>query len=117
LIYGVNTFDAMSGTWLARFFILPFFGLWKTCLIVGLTDAVVGVVVLWIDLRLSPIEDIRRDGRQHRSKRGPSVPSGSPPWLRKQWMLGGVFAFSGAAAMIYEVGWFRLLGLTMGPSV
>ena len=28
-----------------------------------------------------------------------------------------MFAFSGAAAMVYEVGWFRLLGLTMGPSV
>ena len=32
-------------------------------------------------------------------------------------MLGGLFAVSGAAAMVYEVGWFRLLGLTMGPSV
>ncbi len=46
-IYGVNTLGAMSGTWLAGFFMLPFFGLWKTCLIVGLADAIVGVVALW----------------------------------------------------------------------
>src|SRR4030095_3071003 len=46
LIYGVNTLGAMSGTWLAGFFLLPLFGLWKTCLIVGLTDAVVGIVAL-----------------------------------------------------------------------
>ena len=116
-IYGVNTLGAMSGTWLAGFFILPLFGLWKTCLIVGLADAIVGVVALWIDRRLSPIEDIRRNRRRQGSKRSPSLPFASPPWLWKQWMLGGVFAFSGAAAMMYEVGWFRLLGLTMGPSV
>src|SRR5262245_33284049 len=116
LIYGVNTVGAMSGTWLAGFILLPFFGLWKTCLIVGLTDAVVAVVSLWIDGRLSPLEDIRLGRRQHQTKRV-SAPYASPPWSSKQWMLGGVFAVSGGAAMVYEVGWFRLLGLTMGPSV
>ena len=117
LIYGINTLGAMSGTWLAGFFLLPLFGLWKTCLVVGLTDAVVGIVALWVDLQLSPMEDIRRDKRRYPVKRAPFISSSSPPWLWKQWMLGGLFAFSGAAAMVYEMGWFRLLGLTMGPSV
>src|SRR5215467_5339961 len=117
LIYGVNTLGAMLGTWLAGFWMLPLLGLSKTCLIVGLTDAVVGVVAFWIDRRLSPIEDIRRERRQHRPRRGLPVSSAPPPWSRKQWMLGWLFAVSGAAAMVYEVGWFRLLGLTMGPSV
>jgi spermidine synthase len=117
LIYGVNTLGAMFGTWLAGFFMLPVFGLWMTCVIAGLSDAVVGILALWVDRRLRPLEDIRRDRRQHRSGRGASVLAASPPWSGKQWMLGSLFAFSGAAAMVYEVGWFRLLGLTMGPSV
>jgi spermidine synthase len=110
-VYGVNTLGAMSGTWLAGFLLLPLLGLWKTCLIVGLTDAVVAVVALRVDQRLSPIEDIRLERGQHRPRRAASL------WSRKQWMLGALFALSGAAAMVYEVGWFRLLGLTMGPSV
>jgi spermidine synthase len=94
----------MCGTWLAGFFLLPAFGLEKTCLLVALSDAVAGAVALWIDLRLGPVEDL------HRS----AVP---PPWLPKQWVVGSLFTVSGAAAMAYEVAWFRLLGLTMGPSV
>ena len=117
LIYGVNTLGATFGTWLAGFFILPLFGLWKTCVIAGLSDAVVGILALWVDRRLSPLEDIRLERRQHRTRRGASLVSASPPWSRKQWMVGSLFAVSGAAAMVYEVGWFRLLGLTMGPSV
>src|SRR5678815_1024306 len=33
------------------------------------------------------------------------------------WLVGIAYAVSGAIAMIYEVGWFRLLGLVLGPSV
>jgi spermidine synthase len=116
-IYGVNTLGAMCGTWLAGFLILPHLGLWKTCLTVGVADAVVAAIALRVDRRLGPIDDIRREPQQQRSKRTRSLPSRLPPWSRKQWTLGGLFAVSGAAAMVYEVGWFRLLGLTMGPSV
>ena len=102
-IYGVNTLGAMCGTWLAGFFILPYFGLWKSCLIVGVTDAVVAAIALWVDRRLGPIDDIRREPQQQRSKRGRSLPSPLAPWSRKQWMLGALFAFSGAVAMVYEL--------------
>src|ERR1041385_2708056 len=91
LIYGINTLGAMSGTWWAGFFLLPLFGLWKTCLVVGLTDAVVGIVALWVDLQLSPMEDIRRDKRRYPVKRAPFISSSSPPWLWKQWMKGARF--------------------------
>src|SRR5262249_4213516 len=72
---------------------------------------------LLIDWRLGPIEDIRQGRLHHRPEQTGSVSTVSPPWLLKQWLVGCVFAFSGAAAMVYEVGWFCLLGLTMGPLV
>src|SRR2546427_12529640 len=59
LIYGVDTVGAMLGTWVAGVWILPLFGLLKTCLIVGLTDAVAGGVAVWIDPRLGPVGGIR----------------------------------------------------------
>ena len=103
IMYGVNTLGAVAGTWLAGFLILPALGLWKTCLLVGLTDAVLGLVAMQVDKRVGAIEDFRRPRKQN--------------WNRQQWVVGSAFLISGAAAMVYEVGWFRLLGLTLGPSV
>jgi spermidine synthase len=39
------------------------------------------------------------------------------PWNAGMWLVGIAYAVSGAIAMVYEVGWFRLLGLVLGPSV
>jgi spermidine synthase len=108
MIYGINTLGAVTGTWLAGFLLIPTLGLLKSCVLVGLTDALLGAVALWVNRGVGTIDDIRRTHRKSRT---------SPPWTRTQWTIGTVFAVSGAAAMVYEVGWFRLLGLTMGPSV
>src|SRR5438034_1681616 len=49
IIYGVNTLGAVTGTWLAGFLIVPALGLFKTCVLVGLTDAMLGAVAMWVD--------------------------------------------------------------------
>jgi len=108
IIYGVNTLGAVAGTWLAGFFVIPTLGLLTTCVLVGLTDAILGAVAMWIDSSVGAIQDIRRTHRKSPT---------SLPWTQAQWTVGILFAVSGTAAMVYEVGWFRLLGLTMGPSV
>ena len=38
-------------------------------------------------------------------------------WTTGMWLVAIAYAVSGAIAMVYEVGWFRLLGLVLGPSV
>jgi spermidine synthase len=103
LLYGVNTLGAVAGTLFSGFLIIPALGLLKTCLLVGLIDAVLGVIAMRVDKRVGAIEDIR--------------PARKQTWKRPQWVVGTIFLVSGAAAMVYEVGWFRLLGLTLGPSV
>jgi spermidine synthase len=106
MMYGINTLGAVAGTWLAGLFMLPFFGLWMTCVIVGVIDVIVGLAALWVNGRVGEIQDIRKAGVQPRQI-----------WTRNQWVIGSLFAASGAAAMVYEVGWFRLLALTVGGSV
>jgi tetratricopeptide (TPR) repeat protein len=105
IIYGINTLGAVAGTWLTGLFLLPVLGLWKTCVLVGVIDTIVGFAALWLNRRVGEIQDIRQAERQARQS-----------WTGNQWIIGGVFAVSGAAAMVYEVGWFRLIGLTIGPS-
>src|SRR5438045_9484727 len=67
----------------------------------------VGAAAIVIDRGVGAIRDIRRPHRKS---------STSQAWTQRQWIIGSVFAISGAAAMSDEVGWLRLLGLTMGPS-
>ncbi|UCF80245.1 MAG: fused MFS/spermidine synthase, partial [Acidobacteriota bacterium] len=116
-LYGVNTLGAVAGTLVAGFFLLPWLGLLKTCVAVGTVDALVGVVAWCVNRRVGAIEDIRlaRQVRTQEPEQAESV--GGKTWTPMQLMIGGVFLVSGAVAMVYEVGWFRLLALVMGPSV
>jgi spermidine synthase len=115
LMYGINTLGAMCGTWGAGFFLLPVLGLGKTCLVVAVSDGVVGFIALCVDSRLRTVSF----SDQHYSEASIEA---SPYRARasrstEEVSLLALFAISGAVAMVYEVGWFRLLGLAMGPSV
>ena len=109
VIYGVNTLGAVGGTLLGGFLLVPWLGLWKTCVVVGAADAIIGVVLWCLQRRVGAIEDIRiekESSEQPKTK-----------WTPAQVLIGGIFLVSGAVAMVYEVGWFRLLSLVLGPSV
>ncbi|UCF81541.1 MAG: fused MFS/spermidine synthase [Acidobacteriota bacterium] len=119
-LYGVNTLGAVAGTLVAGFFLLPWLGLLKTCVLVGVVDAVVGVVAWCVNRRVGAIEDIRLAGqvRTQEPEQAESVEERKKAgWTPLQVMIGGIFLLSGAVAMVYEVGWFRLLALVLGPSV
>jgi spermidine synthase len=111
ILYGVNTLGAVAGTLVAGFLVLPWLGLLKTCVAVGTVDAAVGVVAWWMDKHVGAIEDIRTQGAAQAESVEGKI------WTPMQVMIGGVFMVSGAVAMVYEVGWFRLLALVLGPSV
>ncbi|MEO0249115.1 MAG: tetratricopeptide repeat protein, partial [candidate division WOR-3 bacterium] len=110
MLYGVNTLGAVTGTLAAGFLLVPWLGLLKTCLLAAAMDCLVAVLAFRIHRKVGAIEDIRhiQDRLAAGAKRS---------WTLSQWAIGGIFAVSGAMAMVYEVGWFRLLGLTIGPSV
>jgi spermidine synthase len=117
ILYGVNTLGAVAGTLVAGFFVLPWLGLLKTCVAVGTVDALVGVVAWWVNKKVGAIEDIRLVRTQGAAKAESVEEKKKWGWTPMQVMIGGVFLVSGAVAMVYEVGWFRLLALVLGPSV
>jgi spermidine synthase len=104
MLYALNTIGAVTGTVLAGFVILPLVGLSATCWIAGGIDMMVGAVALRVDAATGLRS---RDGVHGGVNR---------EWRWRQRLAAGLFACSGAAALIYEVGWFRLLALAVGPS-
>lgn len=110
LLYGVNTVGGVSGTLLGGFLILPGLGLWKSCLLAGLLDAGVALIALTLARRIGAISDSRASAG---TRTGPTRPG----WTGAQWWIASLYGISGLVALLLEVAWFRLLSLTLGPSV
>ncbi len=106
-LYAANTLGAVGGAMLAGFALLPSIGLEATTLLAALLNLILCGVVLLLAPRLERM-------------RGPILESeetGAPgplPISIKVAIL--AFAVSGAAAMIYEVGWTRTLLMVIGSS-
>ncbi len=119
MLYGVNTLGAVIGTLAAPFILIPALGILRTCVVAGVADLAVAAIALALDRRIGVIEDLRR--AQAKPAEDPAYPSPRgrilAGWTQRQWSVGILFGISGGVAMLYEVGWFRLLGLTLGPSV
>jgi spermidine synthase len=104
LLYGVNTFGAVAGTFLAGFVLLPALGLSSTTLLA----AGANIALLVASVALSR----RADGE------APPVVEASdrePPPAPDKALL-AVVCLAGCASLIYELSWFRLMTLTLGAS-
>ncbi len=137
MLYGINTLGAVTGTLVAGFLLVPWLGLLGTCILAAVVDSIIAVLAFRIDRKVGAIADIRQIQVRRPKAAGPVIsgdtilntarPSesrgikygvpGLGGWSWHQWAIGGIFAVSGAIAMVYEVGWFRILSLTIGPSV
>ncbi len=104
-LYGLNTLGAVAGTVASGVLLIPLLGLLKTALSAGVLQLVVATVALSRHRQLGALPDLPAD-----------ADTGKPRWTSTQWLIASVFLLSGAAAMIYEVAWFRLLTLVTGPS-
>jgi spermidine synthase len=113
LLYGGNTVGAVAGTLVAGFGLIPWLGLDATCRWAGLADLAIGGVVLWYGWDLLQ-EATRR--KAHLALAAPvSEVTQGPAW--PPLLVGLPFLLSGMAALIFEMGWFRLLSQIIGPSV
>ncbi|MBK8230957.1 MAG: fused MFS/spermidine synthase [Candidatus Eisenbacteria bacterium] len=109
LLYGLNTVGACVGTLLAGYLLVPSLGLLRTALLAGAIDLATGGVALAL------ARQVQARGEEERAAR-PAGAAGTDS-LAAMRGLTLLLGAAGATAMIFEVGWFRLLGLTLGPSV
>jgi spermidine synthase len=110
-LYAANSFGAVLGCWFADFGLLPAFGLRNSTLAAaGLSlSAAMGAFLL-----------SRRPGGSNRGALAPSASNGpapadfEQPIRRRAAVLGA--ALSGAAGMVFEVAWMRMLALVLGST-
>ena len=110
LLYGLNTAGAVAGTLLAGFCLLPLCGMRETLKVAVALNLGIGALACLLSKQLhaaglegSPLPNPSREEK---------IPHRRPFHL---WLPVGLF-ISGATAMIYEVGWTRVLATVLGSS-
>ena len=105
-LYGVNTLGALVGVVITGYFLLPVFGTRLTNMLAAGFNFLVAALFwrLHVQLRTDPREIVA-----HR-------PADRSTLTLLQTAALGVFALSGAAAMIYQVAWTRTLSLILGTT-
>lgn len=122
LLYGTNTVGAVAGTLLSGFLLIPKIGILKTCLLIGIMDLLIGMIILGVARKQRPVA-----ASQHKQAPAAKMTESSET-LKKYGFFqrlfdrfyswpGVVFLLSGMAALAYEIIWFRLLARIIGPSV
>ena len=121
-VYAANTIGAAIGAAAAGFVLVPYLGVTLSLYLAAALNLAIAAVALGID-RNTPLQ-MRRGGvdptrdffDQHHPSRGyaSAFPSSSEEGSSKA-VLVAMF-LSGAAALINEVGWTRVLGLVVGPT-
>lgn len=113
VLYYVNSAGAALGCLLAGFYLVRSFGLDASLMLAATANVAVGLVFLWFARRPAAVQDERDTARTA------EAPGATPHPDTAAIGVGAVFLLvfgSGAAAMIYEVAWIRLLSLAMGSS-
>jgi len=109
LLYAINTFGAVAGTFIAGFVAIPGFGSQLTLWVTAATNLTIGLAAIGF-ARSLPVN------RMPRQTEAPSArqPGRTPGRIRLVLL---VFGLSGFSALVLEVAWTRVLALVMGSSV
>lgn len=109
LLYGVNTLGAVSGAAAAGFFLLPTVGLRGSIYCAAVVNLAIGLVAYALHLTQGEKPPVF----EHNVGNEPEETVRRGPYA----VLLVAYGFSGAAALIYEVVWTRVLALAFGTSV
>lgn len=115
ILYALNTFGAVAGTFIAGFIALPLIGVKLTIFSAAAINLAAGIVAYVIGMRLRETKEVSITPIARPS-------SGSNTLTDKKWkkweltLLIGFFV-AGLVSMIYEICWMRILCLIIGSSV
>lgn len=98
ILYALNTLGAVSGVLLAGFVMIGTLGMWHTTLLAATLNLAIAATLL-----------LARVGEQSTPQRVSATKAGPQALSRAILVATVVFAFSGFAAMAYEVVWTRVL--------
>jgi spermidine synthase len=119
MLYGVNTFGAVLGSFTAGFVLIPILGITWTIYGAALLNLSICAGMLKLAknrVQWAPSESKgnSRDKTRKKERAEEVVPEG---WSTIQWVVMVGIGVSGIAAMIYQIAWTRVLTLSIGSSV
>lgn len=109
VLYALNTLGAVLGCGVAGFYLIGAVGLWRTAVIAAALNAVIGLVVVAVHLRL-PAQALPAPA--------PVQAAGAPSAFTgtRRRLLVAAFALCGFGSISYEVLWFRVLSTVLDSS-
>lgn len=113
-LYGLNTFGAMIGCFSAGYLLIGTVGVWRTTWIAAGLNIVVALLA-WRLHKSGSLAMVQTDAASQPSDSG--LPGGRIGFSRYQRILIVAVAMAGAASLVYEVAWTRILALVLGSSV
>ncbi|HCH65099.1 MAG TPA: hypothetical protein DFR83_20005 [Deltaproteobacteria bacterium] len=112
-LYGANTIGAVCGVGMAGFYLLPTFGLSTTTVITAAGNVALCMMAAFLNLGTGRI-GAQDDAAATAAETVPSDASRTDGgWA---WVLPPLALLAGTATLVYEVSWFRVLGLILGGS-
>ena len=115
LLYGLNIAGAVVGTLLAGYWFIPALGLTLTLFFAVVLNLGIGFLACYLSWHLSRSGVSEIDLSDQRAGSIASGQTEKAPVFHNTWLPFGLFA-SGIIAMIYQVGWTRLLASLLGSS-
>ena len=115
ILYSVNTWGAVLGTLLAGYWLVPVLGIRTTLLLAVVMNVGIGCLVLTFDHHLLQLTGAPPAPPRAQAADGATEMRATVlPWAAR--IVAAGFGLSGAASMIYEVTWSRVLTLIIGSS-
>ncbi len=115
LLYGINTFGAVLGTFLSGFILLPAFGVRNTQLIAVVINLIIAGIAWYIDLKWKASLVPEKPVPSNISRLEISSEDPSPPDRSYNLIFWGT-AVCGMCALAFEVLWTRSLSISLGTT-
>ncbi|HEY8206061.1 MAG TPA: fused MFS/spermidine synthase [Myxococcaceae bacterium] len=106
-LYAVNSLGAAAGAFVAGVGLVPAVGLLRAGWVAAALNAALGAGALWLGARWAPPSGVERAAEQGVEEEAPARAVHAA--------LAGA-AVSGFTAMLYELGWIRVLSIVLGAS-
>jgi spermidine synthase len=121
LLYALNTFGAVLGTYAAGFHLIPILGVKRTLLLGAVTNSGIGLLAIVFDRHLRQVQTQPPFQGAVSPDPGPEHPAAGPESGDARgrvgvWLSIVGLGLSGSASMMYEVAWSRTLALVIGSS-
>ncbi len=111
-LYALNTFGAVLGAAAAGYALLPALGIRVTACAAAALNVVIGLVAIALGRRARE----PRAAARAEADAGPGIGDSAGAWSAGAIVVPAALGLSGAAAMVYEVAWTRVLALVIGSS-